>query len=265
MGSKLKVFVANEIAMIASRIALSIARIVYPHGGVRRVLRGHLRGLRFEVSNGMGITYALGFAAYKFDSFRPYIRSGDTVLDVGTNSGQMLLAFATWVGPTGRVIGLEPIEELCSRAVRTIQLNRMSQAKVLCAAASSCAGTTVFEFNADHPTQGKVASAENTYRVAGATSREVRTVRLDSVVPLERRISLVKIDVEGGAAGVLAGMDALWGRIDRIYIELHGPEEQAAVRDLIVPRGFDLFTLDGQRVGDPTAAWFSPLWCVARG
>jgi hypothetical protein len=46
-----------------------------------------------------------------------------------------------------------------------------------------------------------------------------------------------------------------------IYIELHGPEEQAAVRDEIAARGYIVQTLDGAIVHDVTAGWASPLWC----
>lgn len=37
-----------------------IVRRLYPHGSIRTVLRGPLRGMKFQVINGMGATYALG-------------------------------------------------------------------------------------------------------------------------------------------------------------------------------------------------------------
>jgi hypothetical protein len=71
----------------------------------------------------------------------------------------------------------------------------------------------------------------------------------------------VKIDVEGGARGVLAGASRMLqdSRPD-IYLELHGPEEQAAARDLL-PAGYRLRGLDGTIVDDPVAHWCNPLWC----
>ena len=47
-----------------------------------------------------------------------------------------------------------------------------------------------------------------------------------------------------------------------IYLELHGPEEQAGVRDELVSLGYEIETLDGAVVTDPTAGWASPLWCT---
>src|SRR5438045_1111349 len=38
---------------------------------------------------------------------RPLVRSGATCIDVGANVGWFTLHFATWVGPSGRVIACE--------------------------------------------------------------------------------------------------------------------------------------------------------------
>lgn len=47
-----------------------------------------------------------------------------------------------------------------------------------------------------------------------------------------------------------------------VYVELHGPEEQRAVRELLLEHGYAAETLDGRSVKDPTADWRSPLWCT---
>ena len=38
----------------------SIARLLFPYGSVRRVLWGPLRGYKYVVQPGMGLTYAFG-------------------------------------------------------------------------------------------------------------------------------------------------------------------------------------------------------------
>ena len=49
-----------------------------------------------------------------------------------------------------------------------------------------------------------------------------------------------------------------------IYIELHGPEEQAGVKHELLPRGYIARTLDGTRIDDPASGWHTPLWCSVR-
>ena len=46
-----------------------------------------------------------------------------------------------------------------------------------------------------------------------------------------------------------------------IYFELHGPEEQEAVRDLLQASRYKTETLSGLEVPDPTAGCFNPLIC----
>ena len=77
--------------------------------------------------------------------------------------------------------------------------------------------------------------------------------------------AILKIDVEGGAGAVLAGAQTLLAlHRTTIYIELHGPEEQKAVRELLAKSGYQAQTLSGEVVSDPTAGWFSPLVCKPR-
>ncbi len=81
-----------------------LARLLYPHGASRRILRGPARGLHFIVAPGMGISYALGNPDAAPRGFGRYVRSGMCVYDVGANKGQMTMIFASLVGAGGRVV-----------------------------------------------------------------------------------------------------------------------------------------------------------------
>jgi hypothetical protein len=73
----------------------------------------------------------------------------------------------------------------------------------------------------------------------------------------------MKVDVEGAAGEVLRGAARLLDQHGpAVFLEIHGPQEQAAARDELQARGYRLETLDGTPVGDPTASWVSPLWCT---
>ncbi len=90
-----------------------VARRLYPHGSIRKVLRGPLQGMHFIVVNGMGVTYALGQDHWNFADLLPQLNGGATVYDIGANCGQMALFFSRQVGPRGRVVSFEPVPIQC--------------------------------------------------------------------------------------------------------------------------------------------------------
>jgi hypothetical protein len=104
---------------------------------------------------------------------------------------------------------------------------------------------------------------EPSYRLHGGVELTVNTVSLDEALADGMPApALIKIDVEGGAGSVLRGASRLLATVaPAVYLELHGPEEQAAVRDLLLPHGYCAESLTGARVTDPVSTWTSPLWC----
>lgn len=239
-----------------------LARVLYPLGARRRVLRGPARGREFIVGPGIGLSYALGRAAVAPALFARYLLPGACVFDVGANKGQMALIFASLVGPTGRVVAIEPAPAEFACLARNVELNRLSYVRAMNAAAADKAGTLPFTYSAARPTQGKLANVERSYVIPDADTIAVPSVTLDSLRSTEPPPALIKIDCEGAAAAVLRGArQIIAASHPMIYLELHGPDEQAGVRDEVLARGYVAETLDGERVADPTIGWHSPLIC----
>jgi FkbM family methyltransferase len=239
-----------------------LARLLYPRGASRRILRGPARGLHFIVAPGMGVSYALGTPDAAPRGFGRYVRPGMCVYDVGANKGQMTMIFASLVGAGGRVVTLEPVPEEFSALSRNVEINRLGHVAPIEAAAADADGTAAFSYSAARPTQGKLRDVERSYVVPGTGTTSVRTVRLDSIAATHPPPDVIKIDVEGAAASVLRGAAGLLAsRGPLVYIELHGPEEQAGVRDELLSRGYVAEALNGETVADPTIGWHSPLWC----
>lgn len=241
-----------------------MARLFYPYGSIRRVLRGPSRGTRFYVAPAMGWTYAMASASMSLGFLANHIRSGDVVWDVGSNRGQLALFFAHRTGPLGAVVAVEPIPELAAEVTRNADLNGYKHIRVVNAALCDADGTAEFLFDDGRDTQGKLSAVEPTNHHAAARAVTVQTKRADQLLAEGcPPPNLVKIDVEGAAAALLRGATELLDRHrPRIFIELHGPEEQGAVRDHLQPRGYRLENIDGVPVSDPTEGWHSPLWCV---
>lgn len=239
-----------------------VIRWLYPYGSVRRVVRGPATGMRFVVEPTMGLAYAIGHPRAMPRYFSPHIRRGMTIFDVGANKGQMMLLFARLVGPEGRVVSFEPAPAEFRCLERNVRLNALDQVTTVQAAASDAPGDLVFMYDAANPTQGKLRDVEPSYTVTGAVPVSVPARPLDEFLDQGLRPDLIKIDVEGAGLRVLRGAARILEHVGpRILIELHGPEEQAAVRDELLTRGYVAETLDGVRVADPTVGWHDPLWC----
>lgn len=216
------------------------------------------------VAPGMGLTYAWATAAAAPRHFAERIRPGMTVYDVGANKGQMALLFGALVGPEGRVVSLEPVPDEFAALTRNIELNGLRQVRPIQAAAAESGGELTFTYSPDRPTQGKLRDVESTYTNPGARVFQVKSVALDDVAADEPMPDMIKIDVEGAAAAVLRGAKRILERARPcVYVELHGPEEQAGLRDELQSRGYTLRTMTGECVPDPVAQWHSPLWCQA--
>lgn len=253
----------NALREVFHRASRRVARLIYPYGAVRRVLRGPARGARFIVSPAMGVNYALGTHAAIPRELVKLIRPGMTVFDVGANEGQMALAIASLVGPTGAVVAIEPVPECFTALQRNLALSGVHHVRSRQVALSDSSGLAKLLYYPNARTQNKLAMIEDSYRPeVQAQELDVAVVSLDLLATTEGTPDLLKIDVEGAAAGVLRGArGTLAAHAPVVYIELHGPEEQAGVRDSLVASGYTARRGDGSIVRDPTAEWVSPMIC----
>lgn len=140
---------------------------------------------------------------------RRLLRPGMTVADVGANIGYYLLLFQQAVGPTGRIICIEPSEENLPELRKNIKANRVGEALL-------------------HEVALGIEDGEIGLR-SGINSGIVPLANASHIVPIRRldslvteRVDLLKINVEGYEGQVLGGAGALIER-DRpvIFLELH--------------------------------------------
>jgi FkbM family methyltransferase len=153
------------------------------------------------------------------------VRPGDTVVDVGANIGAITAYAASRVGPSGRVIALEPARDNLAVLRANVELNRLTNVRVIEAAAGRARETRQF-FQ-----RGEISAVNSFYPescYAEVTSvSNVEVVPLDDVV--EGEAALVKIDVEGAELDVLAGMPRLLAGPDLTLVaEWHPVLQRAA-------------------------------------
>ena len=136
------------------------------------------------------------------------IHPGDTVVDVGANIGYLSTVAARLVGPSGRVIAIEP-SPLCLGSLELLK-SLMSNIEVIPVAAGRQVGTSVLEGH-DSPGHSGLGSIRNG-RNTGGDLVAVRT--LDDLLAESgiAEVGFLKIDVEGFEAAVLEGAKRLIGR-----------------------------------------------------
>jgi len=135
---------------------------------------------------------------------------GTAVIDVGANIGELTVPLARAVGAEGACLAVEPIAFLADAVRRTAFANGLDWIDVFQCAASADAGSANLELRYS---DGKLLDSGGSRLVesAAAGTVQVATERLDDMVRRsrigERRVSLVKVDVEGHELPVLRGAE----------------------------------------------------------
>lgn len=251
--------------MFIKSLVQLIVRIFYPYGSLRKIRRGYLKGSRFYVAPSMGLTYAMDIGDLNWPFLKNRIIKGSVVWDVGANRGQMGLFFSKVVGTSGSTYCFEPMCELVKELENNLHINNMSNVQVYSFALSSEDGKADFFYTENQSTQGKLASVEVSYVLPNIVSVEVETRTADGLIMQGfESPDVMKIDVEGAAAVVFSGARKLLDQHPDIYLELHGPEEQKAIDDYLVIRGYKFWDMDGNEIADPVTTWCSPIWCSVK-
>lgn len=154
------------------------------------------------------------------------LKEGDLFIDIGANIGYFSLLAGRQVGGSGLVLSFEPSPREFTRLLKNIALNASGNIVAFSLALGAHPGLLNLHVAPTHTglnTLRVSASAAHAFR--GANQHRVPVTRFDDLVPPllgERRVRLLKIDVEGAEMEVLLGMQAsLRNRLfERIVIEV---------------------------------------------
>ncbi|MDP7510867.1 MAG: FkbM family methyltransferase [Dehalococcoidia bacterium] len=148
--------------------------------------------------------------------FQSIIEPGTVVIDVGAHVGYYSLLAARNAGPAGKVYAFEPEPANHSLLVKNAELNGYDNIVPLRKAVSNRVGSsTLYLTSLDN-------GRHSTYRHESTQtgSEVVETTSLDAFLESEGwpPVDLVKVDVEGAEMDVLAGMEQLLQRSDRLRL-----------------------------------------------
>ena len=154
---------------------------------------------------------------------RSTLRPGMTFVDVGANWGYYTLLGAHLVGPTGRVVSLEPHPALYAVLRGNIDHNRLDQVTTLqVAAADRPGGVTLNGFDRGN---GNFGLSRIDPDAAPERGVSVPARPLDELLSREGldRVDLMKMDIEGAETLALDGLRRTLAarRVRRLLLELH--------------------------------------------
>ena len=152
------------------------------------------------------VSGALTFGGYEIPETKFFLRvcrPGITFLDIGANVGYYsALALARMHGQ-GKIVALEPDPENFQYLEATLAANNGAIAVALQKAASDHAGTMTLHTSADNRGDNRLYANE-----LASGSCEVQVEQVDNIVAAlgVTEVNLIKMDVQGYEAHVLAGM-----------------------------------------------------------
>jgi FkbM family methyltransferase len=163
------------------------------------------------------------------------------VVDVGVNVGMTVRQWF-FLAPGARVIGLDMMQEALELTTgRLLALGGQYDWQPICGVVTAEAGQVEVSF--DEPLSGTNA--------LGTTGRQRRTIPADTLdrwIKAEQfgEIALVKVDVEGHGAAVLAGAERTLARARFLALEIHSSAELEDCARILFPRGWLPFAITGR-------------------
>ncbi|NDC63233.1 MAG: FkbM family methyltransferase [Planctomycetia bacterium] len=165
---------------------------------------------------GSSILTARSYEAHVANVVRMLVEPGDVFLDLGANLGFFTMLAASLVGPSGKVISVEPNPQNLQLIYEGILANGFRNVRVLPFAASDVTGILRFVTVGSN---GGVVTAHSHCQIHSIL---VQSAVLDEWLSGEDRLDVVKMDVEAHEPMALRGMVRLVERHrPRILTEFH--------------------------------------------
>ncbi|MEH2464010.1 FkbM family methyltransferase [Nostoc sp.] len=226
---------------------IRIPLALIPKNTVIPILQGSAKGIKWIVGSGLHSMWMGLFEIDKQLILQNFQLSGTTVVDIGANVGFFTILLSRLVGNTGFVIAFEPLTRDLEMLYRHIHLNNIKNVTVYGSAVAEKEG--VMRFN--------TSMAYSQSHLSETGDIEVQVVTLDSLLDnfkkLERKVSLLKIDVEGAEDRVLEGGKNFFSYYRPvILLATHGEDKVSNCRQILSTYGYSLMPLDKMRENSNT-------------
>ena len=207
---------------VRAPLPLVLDRLGIQQTPYRLVLRD---GTAIEVRPGTGDFFAFYETALRGDYFSSgqLVAPGQSVIDIGANIGCFTVIAARRVGPTGRVLAVEPEESTFRQLQRNIALNRLSNVTTVRAAVTGRDGEVILHAHPIKMFSSIYASVDGRPTMDG-TSQKVPMITLAQLLLAQHinRCNYLKLDCEGAEHDIIGTMSIDTARlVDSITMEVH--------------------------------------------
>jgi FkbM family methyltransferase len=221
---------------------------IYRPGSVATILRGPSKGLRYHVYPVFGLSHIYGGWEPEVLSLLASIaKPGLVAYDLGANHGLYSLLMARGVGEHGKVFSFEPMPHIRAAAEANRALNGLSNMQLVPLAVSSSVGAAEFVIG-HHDGAGHLSSAGRAHEeeTREGTKVQVEITTVDAFVAAGNPApDLLKIDIEGAEGAALQGAhETLRSKRPLLMIELHTPEQDVLVGQLLLEAGYRAFRVE---------------------
>lgn len=151
---------------------------------------------------GRNIINSLNYEPHVTNALIDVLKVGDVFLDLGANIGYYSLLAASIVQESGKVISFEPNEQNLQLLYSSIVENQFKNIEVYPLAASDSSQILKLTSFGSNGYLETAPSGKSNFQL-------VRAVVIDELLQHERRIDVVKMDIEGYETLALRGMDKL--------------------------------------------------------
>lgn len=207
---------------------------VLPLGDVNRIVagrHGYFLANRYDEFVGLALVLYGEYGELEWQVLAQLVRPGTTVVEIGANIGSHTVSLARAVGPSGRVIAVEPQRVIHQYLCASVALNGLGNVETLWAGCGAQPGELVvppLDYFAE-----RVQNFGGLSLASGGEGERVPVLRLDDIMK-DRPAHLLKIDVEGMEADVLRGAARLIAtHRPLLYLENDRPAQSDALLSLL--------------------------------
>ncbi len=140
-------------------------------------------------------------------TWKNFLRNGDAFIDVGANVGFYSAHMASFVGPTGIVLAIEPNPPMCRRLENLARINSFANIRIITQPASDHCFQTKLLVGSDHGLTRLQNSQGIVYGIDVQSQIDVSTTTIDSLLGMldGRQVRGIKLDIEGHEYHALRG------------------------------------------------------------
>tara|TARA_A100001037_G_scaffold303997_1_gene339479 strand:+ start:371 stop:1222 length:852 start_codon:yes stop_codon:yes gene_type:complete len=184
--------------------------------------------------------------------FSDYLKDGDVVIDIGSNIGTVTIQSSVKVGKSGKIFSIEPNPKIYEFLLENLKFNNIKNVETFNIALGDSEGEINFS--------DKVSDVVNSI-VNDESGIKVRISTLDKLLTVDKKINLLKIDVQGYDKFVLLGGRDILKKTDCVHfpvINQHYENFGYTYKDI-----FEIFRDNGFRIYGFTQN--KKIWMIDEG